>query len=119
MRSTQRITTGQLLPSGETALAIIDMMNLFCDPQFLASGNPQREEWFASELGSVIPCIQGVLKRFREAQAMVVHVVNAKWTRDAREAVPYQRGRDYSLFDTVKMSVIDPLKPMPGEIMIR
>ena len=119
MRSTKRIKTDQVLPSGETALVIIDMMNLFCDPGFLAKGDPQREEWYASELGNVVPCIQGVLKRFRETQAMVVHVVNAKWTQDAREAVPYQRGRDYDLFDTHKMSVVEPLKPLSGEIMVR
>lgn len=119
MRSTKRITTDHILPSRKTALVIIDMMNLFCDPEFLANGNSQREKWFALELENVVRCIQGVLERFRDAQAMVVHVVNAKWTKEAREAVPYQRDRDYSLFDTFKMSVIEPLKPTPGEIIIR
>ena len=119
MRSTKRITTDHILPSGKTALVIIDMMNLFCDPKFLANGTAQREQWFASELEHVVGCIRGVLERFREAQAMVVHVVNAKWTRAAREAVPYQRGRDYGLFDTFEMSVIEPLEPTPGEIVIR
>lgn len=45
--------------------------------------------------------------------------MNAKWTEEGREVVRYQRGRDYDLFDTNQMSVIDALKPQPGELQIR
>jgi nicotinamidase-related amidase len=111
IRSAQRINRDQGLPSRETALVIIDMMNLFCDPGFLAKGIPQREKWYASELADVVPCIQGVLNSFREAHAMVVHLVNAKWTREAREAAPYQRGRDYDFLTPTRCPSSSPSNP--------
>ncbi len=116
---TKRMDRGEVLAPETTALVIVDMMNLFCDAKWLSGGNMEKEKWFVAELGTIIPNIQMVLEAFRKVDALVIHVVNAKWTRDGREVVPYQRGRDYDLFDTPKMSVIEPLMPRPGEIVIR
>jgi len=108
-----------VLPPNKTALIIIDMMNLFCDPKWMSGGNAQTEAWLIEEFATIIPNLQQALEAFRKAKGLVVHVVNAKWTLDGREVVPYQRGRDYDLFDTERMSVIDALRPRPGEIQIR
>lgn len=115
----RRIDPIQALPGDRTALIIVDMMVRFCDPDWLSKGNAARCAWFASELDRVIPRIGRTLKVARSSGALVVHVVNAKWTRDGRDAVPYSRGRDYDLFDTEPMSVIEPLAPRAGEVMIR
>ena len=115
----KRIDQQEALSSDKTVLIIVDMMNRFCNPRWLSGGNPDRERWFAAELDRIIPNIRLVLEAFRASQSLVVHVVNAKWTPEGREAVPYQRGRDYDLFDTPPMSVVEPLEPQPGEIVIR
>jgi nicotinamidase-related amidase len=116
---TQRLASGEVLEPEETALIIIDMMNRFCNPVWLAQGNHQKAEWFARELDYVIPNVTDALRIFREAGALVVHAVCARWTLDRRDAPLHMRERDYDLFDTPGMSVIDQLAPLPGEIMIR
>ena len=108
-----------VLPPEKTALIIVDMMRRFCDPAWLSGGNAESERWFTSELQSVIPNLRAILDAFRVAGGLVVHVVNAKWTKEAREAVPYQRGRDYDYFDSQAMSVIDELAPQREEIIVR
>ena len=115
----RRLPSDETVTAATAALIIIDMMNSFCDPQWLGGGNPENEEYFRGEFSRVIPNLQGVLAAFRDASALVVHVVNAKWTLDAREAVPYQHGRDYDLFDTPRMSVVPELQPIDGEIIAR
>ncbi|MDA0746728.1 MAG: cysteine hydrolase [bacterium] len=107
------------LPAQKTALVIIDMMERFCDPSWLAGGNESRAQWFQAELDAVIPNLRTTLDAFRSQNALIVHVVNAKWTETGREVVPYQRDRDYELFDSDPMSVIAPLAPRPGEIIVR
>ncbi len=107
------------LPPEQTALIIVDMMRRFCDPSWLGSGSKESERWFTSELQTVIPNLRSILDAFRASGGLVVHVVNAKWTADAREAVPYQRGRDYDYFDSHAMSVIDELAPQREEIVVR
>ena len=108
-----------VLPPDKTALIIVDMMRRFCDPAWLAGGNPESERWFRAELQTVIPNLRAILDAFRATGGLVVHVVNAKWTAEAREAVPYQRGRDYDYFDSRAMSVIDQLAPQREEIVVR
>ena len=117
----RRMESHTSLDPKRTALVIVDMINLFCDPKWLATheGRPEREEWFRKEFGTIIPGIRRLLDASREAGALIVHAVNAKWTDAGREVVPYQRGRDYDLFDTPKMSVIEPLEPIRGEIIVR
>lgn len=115
----KRLAPEDILAPESTALLIIDMTNRFLDAAWLSSGDPERERWLRSEIGAVVPRIRVVLDACRRAGALVVHVVNAKWTLDAREAVPYQRGRDYGLFDTPEMSPIEELAPTSGEIVIR
>lgn len=115
----KRIDAGASLPPGETALLIVDMMARFCDARWLAGGDEARAQWFEDELDRVIPAIQLALEAFRASGGLVVHAVNAKWTPAGREAVPYQRGRDYGLFDTEPMSPIAPLAPAPGEVVVR
>lgn len=107
------------LPAEQTALVIVDMMRRFCDPAWLSGGNNESEQWFSSELQTVIPNLRAILDAFRSCGGLVVHVVNAKWTAEAREAVPYQRGRDYDYFDSHAMSVIDELAPQREEIIVR
>ena len=107
------------LPADKTALIIVDMMRRFCDSAWLSGGNPESERWFSAELKTVIPNLRSILDAFRAAGGLVVHVVNAKWTAEAREAVPYQRGRDYDYFDSHAMSVIDELAPQREEIIVR
>ena len=116
---TQRIAADEVLAPDKTALIIIDMMNRFCNPVWLAQGNHQRAEWFARELDYVIPNVTDALRTFREAGALVVHAVCARWTLDKRDAPLHMRERDYDLFDTPAMSVIDQLAPLPGEMLIR
>jgi nicotinamidase-related amidase len=116
---TRRLAVDETLIPEKTALVMVDMMNRFCDPKWLSQGNPESERYFASELDTIIPKIKQALDAFRTAHAPIVHVVNAKWTQEGREVVPYQRGRDYDLFDTPAMSVISPLAPRRGEIVIR
>lgn len=116
---TKRLDPQEALPPDRTALVIIDMMNRFCDAKWLAGGNEERARWFAAELKTIIPNLRRALEAFRASGGLVVHVVNAKWTPEGREVVPYQRGRDYDLFDTPAMSVIEPLTPRRGEIVIR
>lgn len=108
-----------VIPPEKTALIIVDMMRRFCDPAWLSGGNPESERWFSSELQTVIPNLRSILDAFRASGGLVVHVVNAKWTAEAREAVPYQRGRDYDYFDSNAMSVVDELAPQRDEIIIR
>jgi maleamate amidohydrolase len=115
----RRITEQDRLPPDMTALIMVDMMRRFCDPQWLAGGNVTAAQWFGAELEGIIPNLRRLLHRFRETGALVVHVVNAKWTVEGRDVVPYQRGRDYDLFDTPAMSVVDALAPRPGEIVVR
>ena len=115
----RRLVDGERLAKKETALIIVDMINLFCDPKWMSGGNPDSERRLRSEFSRIIPNLQRTLEAFREADALIVHVMNAKWTDEGREVVPYQRGRDYDRFDTTKMSVIDALKPLSGEIQIR
>lgn len=110
---------GERLPADKTALIIVDMMNRFCDPQWMGKGTTDGAKKVAAELATIIPNIKSVLEGFRRSNGLVVHVVNAKWTRDGREVVRYQRGRDYELFDTPAMSIIEELRPQPGEIVIR
>ena len=116
---TKRIDLQNPLTPEKTALIIIDMMNRFCDTGWLARGNEAQAQWFEGELENIVPTLQLTLEAFRASNAMVVHVVNARWTHSGREVVPYQRGRDYDLFDTEAMSVIESLAPRPGEIVIR
>lgn len=116
---TKRMDQQEVLPPDKTALVIVDMMNRFCDPKWLSGGHQKNERWFAAELDGVIPNIRLALEAFRASHALVAHVVNAKWTQEGREVVPYQRGRDYDLFDTPPMSVIEPLAPRSGEIVVR
>jgi len=118
--ATTRMTDDEPLVSGKTALIIVDMMNLFCDATWLASheDDPEKRTWFATQLDAVTPRIAHMLDAFRKANALVVHVINAKWTHDGREVVLYQRGRDYDIFGSDRMSVIAPLTPRPGEILI-
>ncbi len=115
----RRIAPETELAPEKTALLIIDMMARFCDPAWLAGGNPEGRRWFEAGLERVIPNIRRTLDAFRQANALVVHAVNAKWTEDGREVVRYQRGRDYDRFDTPAMSVIEALAPRPGEITVR
>jgi nicotinamidase-related amidase len=117
--TTRRLGRDEALPPARTALIVVDMMRRFCDPRWLAGGDAARERWYAAELDRIIPNLTRLLDGFRQAGALVVHVVNARWTTDGRDVVPYQRGRDYDLFDTAAMSVIDALAPRPGEIVIR
>jgi ureidoacrylate peracid hydrolase len=121
---TDQIPVNRFLPSARlsaetAALVIVDMMNSFCDPGWLAQGGPEPQEWYAQELAAVIPNIQRLLNAFRQVGAMIVHVVTGKRTSSGRELVAYMRGRDYDLFDTRAMSVIEPLAPIPGEVVIR
>ena len=116
---TQRIAKDDSLEPEKTALIIIDMMNRFCNPVWLAQGDHERAEWFARELDYVIPNVTDALRIFREAGALIVHAVCARWTLDKRDAPLHMRERDYDLFDTPGMSVIDQLAPQPGEILIR
>ena len=116
---TQRIAEDEILEPEKTALIIIDMMNRFCNPVWLAQGNHQKAEWFARELDYVIPNVTDALHMFRAAGALVVHAVCARWTLDKRDAPLHMRERDYDLFDTPAMSVIDQLAPLPGELLVR
>jgi nicotinamidase-related amidase len=113
------IQVGARLDASKSALVIIDMMNRFCDAKWLANGDENKEQWFEDGLDKIIPNLQLVLEDFRACGGLVVHVVNAKWTESGRDVVPYQRGRDYELFDSQPMSVIKPLAPKQGEVVIR
>ena len=113
------IKAGTILDASKSALVIVDMMNRFCDAKWLAHGDEQKEQWFEDGLDQIIPNLQIVLEDFRACRGLVVHVVNAKWTESGRDVVPYQRGRDYDHFDSQPMSVIGPLEPRPGEVVIR
>ena len=115
----RRMGDDEGLDPARTALVIVDMMNRFCDAEWLSGGDAERARWFREELGRIVPNIQIALEAFRRSDGLVVHVVNAKWTEEGRETVPYQRGRDYGMFDTEAMSVIRQLAPKPGEIVIR
>jgi nicotinamidase-related amidase len=115
----RRIGKDETLAADKTALIIIDMMNRFCDPKWMSGGDPAGAKRVAAKLAGIIPSIQSALESFRQAGGLVVHVVNAKWTESGREVVKYQRGRDYGLFDSREMSVIDELKPREDEIIIR
>jgi nicotinamidase-related amidase len=115
----KRIAPSETLAPDRTALIIVDMMNAFCDARWLSGGNAERGQWLTAELDVVIPNIRALLDACRQTGALVVHAVNAKWTVEGREVVPYQRGRDYDLFDTPRMSVIEALAPLPGEIVVR
>ena len=115
----RRLAGGEALAATETALIIVDMMNLFCDPVWMSGGSPDEERRLKGVFARIVPNIQETLQAFRRVNALVVHVTNAKWTREGREVVPYQRRRDYGLFDSERMSVIDALKPVAGEIQIR
>jgi nicotinamidase-related amidase len=115
----RRIAEQDRLPRDRTALIMVDMMRRFCDPQWLAGGNATAAQWFGAELDRIIPSLSRLLHHVREAGALVVHVVNAKWTVEGRDVVPYQRGRDYDLFDTPAMTVVDALAPRPGEVVVR
>ncbi|MCC7353623.1 MAG: cysteine hydrolase [Anaerolineae bacterium] len=117
--SVRRLAGNDRLPTAKTALIIIDMMNRFCDPAWLAQGNAALSKWYADELAAVIPNTGLALDAFRKARALVVHVVTGTWTAEGRELVPYMRGRDYDFFDTEPMSVIQTLAPVQGEIVIR
>lgn len=116
---TRNLADDAVLPADRTALIIVDMMRRFCDPAWLSGGNPESERWFSSELPTVIANLRTILDAFRASGGLVVHVVNAKWTAEAREAVPYQRGRDYDYFDSHAMSVVDELAPQREEIIVR
>jgi len=116
---TRRLGQGERLPADKTALVIIDMMRQFCDPRWLAGGDTDKESYLAGRIAAVVPSIRLALDAFRAAEALVAHVVNARWTHDARDVVPYQRGRDYGLFDEPRMAVIDELAPLPGEVVVR
>ena len=116
---TQRIAEDEILEPEKTALIIIDMMNRFCNPVWLAQGNHQKAEWFARELDYVIPNVTDALHMFRAAGALVVHAVCARWTLDKRDAPLHMQERDYDLFDSPAMSVIDQLAPLPGELLVR
>lgn len=116
---TKRLGERETLPPDKTALIIVDMMNRFCDPQWMSHGSEERARWVAAELAVIIPNIRKVLDAFRKAGGLVVHVVNARWTKDGREVVKYQRGRDYDYFDSHAMSVIEELRPQRGEIVVR
>ena len=117
--STKHLEPGEQLAPDQTALIIIDMMNKFCDAKWLSGGNAEQEAWLNAEMAVVIPKIQEVLEGFRRVNGLIVHVVNAKWTEEAREAVGYQKGREYGFFDSPEMSVIDELAPRRGEIITR
>ncbi len=116
---TNHLANDAVLPPEKTALIIVDMMRRFCDPAWLSGGNTESERWFTSKLQTVIPNLRAILDAFRAAGGLVVHVVNAKWTAAAREAVPYQRGREYDYFDSHAMSVVDELAPQRDEIIVR
>ncbi len=114
------IPGGAELNPDTTALVIVDMMNRFCDPAWLGRHDDAAQvAWYRRELEGIIPRIRSVLESFRRRGALVVHVLLARWTPDAREVVPYQRGREYDAFDTQAMSVIPELAPATGEIVIR
>ena len=115
----KRISPGEVLTPSRSALIIVDMMNRFCDPEWQSDNDPKRAAWLNVELRDAIPGIRKALDGFRKANGLVVHVVNARWTTDGREVVRYQRGRDYELFDSEAMSVIDELAPIPGEVIVR
>ena len=108
-----------MLEPRRSALVIIDMINRFCDPGWLSPNDPKREAWLQSELEGVIGGVRKALEGFRKTNGLVIHVVNARWTLDGRDVVPYQRGRDYELFDTHAMSAIDELAPIAGEVTVR
>jgi nicotinamidase-related amidase len=116
---TKHLANDAELPAERTALIIVDMMRRFCDPAWLSGGNEESKRWFTAELQTVIPNLRSILDAFRSSGGLVVHVVNAKWTAEAREAVPYQRGRDYDYFDSHAMSVVDELAPQRDEIIVR
>lgn len=115
----RRIEAGVKIEAPKSALVIVDMMNRFCDAKWLANGDEGKEQWFEDNLDSIIPNLQLVLEDFRACGGLVIHVVNARWTESGRDVVSYQRGRDYDLFDSQPMSVIGPLAPKPGEVVIR
>ena len=126
----RRLESDQRLPSKKTGLIIVDMINQFCDPKWWAEddmqfnlpepyGPQQRVRYFSEELERVIPNIKTALEAFRGAAALVVHVTMGKWTDDGREMVGYMRGRDYDYVDSPAMSVIEPLRPIRGEVLIR
>lgn len=125
-----RLSKDQSLPADRTAVIIIDMLNQFCDPQWWADddmqfnlsepyGSNERVAYFTKELARIIPNIKTTLDAFRSAGALVVHVTMGKWTTDGREMVNYMRGRDYESFGSEPMSIIEPLKMRPGEILVR
>ena len=115
----RRIEPGCELNARQTALVIVDMMERFCEATWLAQGNAERLRFYEREFDRIIPVIGTTLEAFRSADALVVHVVNARWTHDGRDVVPYQRDRDYDLFDSAAMSVIEPLAPRSGEVVVR
>jgi maleamate amidohydrolase len=115
----RRLGAHERLPAHRSALIIVDMMNRFCDPRWLAQGDAAKAEWYARELACVIPNTERVLAAFRRAGALVVHVVTGKWTAAGRELVPYMRGRDYDFFDSPAMSIIEPLAAAQGEVIVR
>ena len=115
----RRLADGEVLAKQETALIIVDMINLFCDPEWMSGSNPHEKNRLQGEFSRIIPNLQRTLAAFRQTGALVVHAMNAKWTHAGRDVVAYQRGRDYDLFDSEKMSIIDALQPIPGEIQIR
>ena len=90
----RRIPPNTRLEPKQSALVIVDMMNRFCDPGWLSGRDREKSDWLQRELEGVIGGIKRALDAFRRADGLVVHVVNAKWTADGREAVPYERGRD-------------------------
>ncbi|MBI4474573.1 MAG: cysteine hydrolase [Acidobacteria bacterium] len=114
----KRLPSDVVLPAEKTALVIIDMINRFCDPEWLGHGEPKRVAWFREKLDTAVPKCQQLLDAFRTADALVAHVVIARWTKDGREVPPYVRGRDYDFFNTAPMQVIEQLKPRQGEILV-
>lgn len=114
----QRISSLETLPAKQTALIIVDMIKRFCDSAWCARGDADRQAWIAGQLQAVTRNIRRMLDAFRKERALVVHVVHGKWTVEDREVPGYSRGREYDLFGTADMSVIDELAPIPGEMVV-
>ena len=115
----RRLAEDAALDPRGTALIIIDMMNLFCDPVWLAGGSEEGARYFAAELPRAASNIHELLQACRDTGALVAHVINGRWTPEGREVAPYQRAWEHGCFDTAPLTPIESLAPQPGEIIVR
>ena len=66
-RAQQRqLSDKDALPARQSALVIIDMINLFCDPKWLSRGNAESEKWLTNEFATIIPISDTCSTRFVE-----------------------------------------------------